>query len=777
MKMIFQIAKTELRNLFYSPVAWFLAIVFLVQCAIIYTNLTSSLARMQAINFENSPDFVDFGFSLTRMLVISVSQSVLRNLYLFIPLLTMGLMSREINNGTVKLLYSSPIKLRQIVLGKYLAIMIYNVILLLLLGIFFGSVLIDVRSADYGLILAGLLGFYLMVCAYTAIGFFMSSLTTYQIVSAIGSFVVLLVLSSIGNLWQKYDFVRDLTYFLSVDGRAEKMTLKGLVTTKDIIYFAVVVYMFLGFTLLKLRAARELKPWYVKAGRYLGVFASALTIGYISSRPALIGYWDASTGKINTIDLQTQKLLKDMGDEPLEVTLYTNIIGGNAVQGFPEKRNAYLTNMWENYVRFKPGISFKYEYYYDYNPGEDSSLFKQYPKKTLKEIASITAQLNETDFSRYVSGEEMHKKIDLKPEDYWLTMQLKYKGRTQILRTFPPFPHWPQEATTAAAFKRLVQNKWPKLYYLTGNLERSIYKLGEREYAHHSSVKRSEGTLVNNGFDVDSLNLDTQEMPADIAGLIIADPKVLLSAATLDKVKQYIDKGGNLLINGEPGKQQVLNPLLAQLGVRLLDGQLAQPSYDETPEKITPRYITENMSPLSKGMNAFLKEVIVKESDTIGLLMAGATGIAYTSDSNAFTIKPLAISVTPRAWLKAGAMVIDSTAPVFSPQEGDRMEPFPTALSLTRQVNNREQRIIVCSDADFMIPQRLITANAAFLSTIYSWLNYAEYPIYIPQYKPKDTLVTLSRNGAAVQKIVYVWVLPAALLLIGTILLIRRKRK
>lgn len=777
--MIFQIAKTELRNLFYSPVAWFLAIVFLVQCSIIYTNLSSMLARMQAIHIENTPDFVDFEFSLTKLLVVSVSQSVLKNLYLFIPLLTMGLISREINNGTVKLLYSSPIKLRQIVLGKYLAIMIYNVILLLLLAIFFGSAIIDVRSADYGLTLAGLLGFYLVICAYTAIGFFMSSLTTYQVVSAIGSFVVLLILSMIGNLWQRYDFVRDLTYFLSIGGRAEKMTLRGLITTKDIIYFAVIVYMFLGFTLLKLRAARELKPWYVKAGRYLAVFTTALAIGYISSRPALIGYLDATAGKTNTIDLKTQKLLKDMGDEPLEVTLYTNITGESALHGFPERRNIYLDNMWEKYVRFKPGISFKYEYYYDDDAAKnDSMLYKTYPGKTLKQIAALRAELSETDFSRYVSPEEMRKKADLKPEDYRLVMQLKYKGRTQFLRTFPTTPPWPSDAVVAAALKRVSQNKWPKLYYLTGNLQRSIYKMGEREYAVHSSLKINAGALINNGFDVDSLNLDTHDMPADITALVIADPKVLLSTTTLDKVRQYIDKGGNLLINGEPGKQHVLNPVLAQLGVRLLDGQLAEPSYDETPEKIKPRWIGENMAPLSKTISNFLEEVVKKPSDTVRMLMVGATAITYSSDSNAFTIKPLAMSVPPKAWLKAGTMVIDSTAPVYSPLEGDRMEQFPTALSLTRQLNNREQRIIVCSDADFMTAIRQnITANGHFLGAIYSWLNDGEYPIHIPVYKPKDTLVTLSRNGAAVQKIVYVWVLPAILLLLGTILLIRRKRK
>ena len=84
------------------------------------------------------------------------------------------------------------------------------------------------------LLLSAALGFYLLTCAYTAIGLFMSSLTSYQIISAIGTFAVIFILSRIGGLWQKIDFVRDLTYFLYLSGRTAKM-LTGLIASKDLI--------------------------------------------------------------------------------------------------------------------------------------------------------------------------------------------------------------------------------------------------------------------------------------------------------------------------------------------------------------------------------------------------------------------------------------------------------------------------------------------------------------------------------------------------------------
>jgi ABC-2 type transport system permease protein len=140
MNMVNKIAKTELRNLFYSPVAWFLAIAFMVQCAWFYTNSLEYMARWQDVMLRNNPKFKDFGqVSLTFNVFLNndgIFGHALQNLFLFVPLLCMGLISREINNGTIKLLYSSPVKLGEIVLGKFLAVMLYDLLLLGIMGIF-----------------------------------------------------------------------------------------------------------------------------------------------------------------------------------------------------------------------------------------------------------------------------------------------------------------------------------------------------------------------------------------------------------------------------------------------------------------------------------------------------------------------------------------------------------------------------------------------------------------------------------------------------------------
>ena len=773
--MVLKIAKAELRNLFYSPVAWFLLIAFLVQCGWFYTSILYTNANWQDIIIRNNPKFKEFDhFGFTRLLFFGqdgVFFNVLNNLYLFIPLLTMGLIGKEVQSGTIKLLYSSPVKLRQIIMGKYLAIMLYNLMLVLIVGIFFVTAAFNVRSVDYGMLLSALLGFYLLTCAYTAIGAFMSSLTTYQIVAALGTFLIIFGLTHIGSLWQRYDFVRDLTYFLFLSGRTEKM-LVGLITTKDVIYFLVVICIFLGFTLLKLKSAREIKPWYVKSMRYVAVLACGLLVGYISSRPILTGYWDTTAQKLNTIHEKTQKIIRELGEEELEVTLYTNLLGEGMTHGLPEYRNSYLTNMWEPYLRFKPGIKFNYVYYRDYDSTiQGNVLLKGYPGKTPEQIAQKICFYGDYDLSDWLKPEEIQKQINLKPEKLRTVMQLKYKGRTEFLRTFNDTKFWPDEFHVAAVFNRLLHPDAPGVGFITGHYERNTDKKGEREYRDHSAGKESRLALINLGFNVDTIPLETTEIPAGITTLVLADPKSALSPACQEKIRQYIDKGGNMMILGEPGKQQMVNPVLAHIGLKLKEGRLLQQLQYEVQDNAGAEFNNDGRCLLEHPELAVFKKMPVLDR---GLTMTGTATIAY-KDTNGFKASPILEVGNEISWVKIGPYVRDSARVFFHPEEGDYKGELITGVALHRMVKEKDQRIIVCGDADFLAnryPMRQMIGIR-----FYSWLANGVYPILLERPDPPDRRLTVTGPTAATLKIIYVWVLPALLLLAGTILLIRRKRK
>jgi len=815
MKLTFKIAKAELRNLFYSPIAWFLTIAFLVECAITYTKVINQYAGQQEMGGMG----LQWMRHLTQGVFTNPYQglftSVMQNLYLYIPLLTMGLISREINGGTISLLYSSPVKIREIVFGKYLAMLVYSFILLFVIGIFMVAGVFDIKSADYGMLLAAALGFYLLLCAYSAIGLFMSSLTSYQIVAAVSTFVMIGILSYIGTLWQSVDFVRDLTYFLSLSGRTSHM-LGGLITTKDVIYFLVIVYIFLGLTIYKLQSGRETKPWFVSAGRYAAIVISALIIGYITSRPSLIGYWDTTANQDNTLTANAQQIIKELGDDKLEITTYDNFLDNYYWFGMPEQRNDYL-GRWEPYLRFKPDIEFHYVNYYDMPLALGYNLFEGYKGKTIKQIAEQRAKGSDLPMSMFETPEQIKKEIDLKPELNRFVMKLTYKGRSTFLRVFNDQIQWPMEAEVSAAFKRLLHANMPVIGFVSGDGERKVGKKGDREYKTVTTDKTFRYALINQGFDVDSLSLNTQDIPDNIKALVIADPQSELSAAAIQKIKAYIAKGGNLLIAGEPGRQQMLNPLLKTLGVQLTNGMLVQQSEDFAPTLVLPH--------LTKTAIGFAKILDEPSVDTLPVSMNGVTGLSY-HDTSGFTIKPLLLTkaglvtntmrrnpdldlvnakddanatsggglrmvtmsggggfatatpVSVGGMMKIGAKGLAKRATLTSASN----EVFTTAVALTRQINGKEQRIVVSGDADLFSNSELgryspQVANFYFSTALFSWLDYGQFPIDASRPDAKDNRVTVSTDHVAFLKIVYIYILPGLILIFAAIFLIRRKRK
>src|SRR5258708_12310229 len=233
-------------------------------------------------------------------------------------------------------------------------------------------------------------------------------------------------------------------------------------------------------------------------------------------------------------------------------------------------------------------------------------------------------------------------------------MQLTYKGRTTFLRTFDDPIFWPDEQQVAAAFKRLLQAQLPKVYYVAGNLERSIYKRGEREFFMHSIYKLNRIALINHGFDVDTVSLDARDIPADASILVLADPKTTLSATTQRKIQEYVDKGGNLLVMGEPGKQAMLNPLLQQWGVQLMNGTLVEPTKTGIPHMGIP-YATHPPPELAEE-DIFLGyknlHALRDTNDSLKCLIPEETALSY-SPGAAFTATRLRMTVRQRHLPKA----------------------------------------------------------------------------------------------------------------------------
>ncbi|MET3880487.1 hypothetical protein [Chitinophaga sp. OAE865] len=188
--------------------------------------------------------------------------------------------------------------------------------------------------------------------------------------------------------------------------------------------------------------------------------------------------------------------------------------------------------------------------------------------------------------------------------------------------------------------------------------------------------------------------------------------------------------------------------------------------------------MTARMGEMARdGVSKIFYEKMAEGDTVLTVDMSGAASVVAT-DTNGFKPKPLFITRPGKDWLKKGALVTDSAAPVFNPLEGDTKAPFyATAVASSRRVGEKEQRIIVCGDADFLSTVRQKGAFTFVSREMFCWLNYEAFPIYGPQVQPNDALLRLTLTGANTVYVLFVWIIPALVALMGTILLIRRKRQ
>lgn len=769
MNMIYKIARAEIRNLFYSPIAWLIILVFYIVCSFQFVSPLVDGARIQEANLESNPLWEGFPSALSVGIFIDSIKKILENFYLFIPLLTMGVINREVNNGTIKLLYSSPIRIRDIVLGKYLGLVIFSLLLLIIVAVLFITGYCTIIHAEYKWYLAILLSLFLLTAAYIAIGMFLSSLTSYPIVAGILTFVVFFVLQELRDVWQQYDFFRDITYFLAMTNKAERI-IQGLITTRDVLYFIIIIMTFLIFTLIKLKSTQESRSWKVSFVRYFFVAIVMLTAGYFSSRPGYVGYMDVTRNKVNTIHPAMQATLKELDGSPLTVTLYTNILGRTPSIGLPQNRNNYIWEFWEKFVEFYPNIKYKYEYFYDIND-KNKDILSVFPGKSVKEVAEGMAKLFNTDLSRFKKPEEIRKLVNLKDEDMGLIMELEYKGKKEFFRTYPDTKVLPEQQHLCGSIRRLARGEAPKIYFTTGHYERSPYRNGEREYGYNTNYKGSRIALINLGVDVDTISLLHRDIPADADVLVVADPKSSIDTTEKRKIVEHINRGGNLIVYGEPGKQGILNPLLDHLGVILENGVLVIPSKQDLPNTFTATLTTvgKQMADEYPLVNARRKNI------QAGIYISGAAAIGYRRMDD-FKVEPIYGAFHRNGWIENGLFRADSAAPVFSAAEGDiKKDSFVIGVQLTRTIKNRQQRIMISGDADFMTPKRVWGADIQ--NGMFSWLLYNTYPVYANYADPVDVKLKIGFNNAQILYAIYIYVISACIVFCATLLLIRRKRK
>ncbi len=247
--MIRTLALRELRGLFLSPLAWAILAVVLFLLAWLFLAQVEYFQMVQPrlVSIPNAPGVTD-------IVVAPMLGDAAIILMLVTPLLTMRLIADERHNHTLPLLLSSPVSMTEIVLGKYLGLLLFFLILLALIALMPLSLLMG-GSLDFGTLAAGFLGLALLLAAYGAAGLFLSSLTRQPTVAAISTFGLLLLLWVIDWAGNARPGMSGVFAYLSLLRHYEPL-LKGLVNTKDVLYYLLFIATFLVLSIRRLDADR-----------------------------------------------------------------------------------------------------------------------------------------------------------------------------------------------------------------------------------------------------------------------------------------------------------------------------------------------------------------------------------------------------------------------------------------------------------------------------------------------------------------------------------------
>ncbi|MBV1875533.1 MAG: ABC transporter permease subunit [Cycloclasticus sp.] len=237
------IAGRELRSLFLSPLAWtILGVTQLILAYMFLTQIDYYLAiQPKLVGIPGAPGVTD-------LVVAPLFGNAAVILLLITPLLTMRTISDERRNKTISLLFSAPISLAEIVLGKFLAIFAFLLIILFSIALMPLS-LLTVGELDMGKFCACLLAMTLLMASFNALGLYMSAIASQPTVAAVGSFGALLLLwiidwagSNSGNSSNVLEYISIMRHFENL--------LRGLVNSTDVSYFVLFIA---GFLILSIR--------------------------------------------------------------------------------------------------------------------------------------------------------------------------------------------------------------------------------------------------------------------------------------------------------------------------------------------------------------------------------------------------------------------------------------------------------------------------------------------------------------------------------------------
>ncbi len=689
------------------------------------------------------------------------------------PILTMKVLAEERRQKTDQLLLTSPVSPVRIVLGKYLALV---TMFLIPVAVFccYPLLLSGFGTIPFGANYTALLGYFLLGCAYLAVGLFLSSLTESPVLAAVPTFgacfllymagsvnsmisgtafatyIAFLVIAALagmliygmtknkmisGGLFAAAVIALTICYFVKASllyGGIQKIIdvfnfgshfssfLNGILDLKGVLYYlsAIIVCCFLTVQ------SMEKRRWGYHRGSYSEGWTAAvlaiivvvnLTVGEI---PASLTRRDMTEQKFYSLSDQSREVLKGVDTD---ITIYEMVEDGTG--------DAMVENLLEQYA------------------GQNSHI--KVVKKDLVKYPAFTANYTEDTLeagSLILEAGERSRTIDA----YDL-----YEYSYSSYSYSPTKSAFDGEGQITSAIAYVTAENIPKLYVLEGHKEVSL-------------SAELEDQIAKENLETEPLSLVSAEaVPDDAAALLILSPQTDLSDEETEKILDYLKKGGKAFITSTYTGTVLpnFNSILEYYGVAPMDSVIVEGDgnyyHPQSALYLLPEIkSTEVTSSLVSG-NRYVFTAI---SQGIEILDSGRDTVEVTT----------LLETSGQAYAKRDAVNMTT----IEKEKGDLDGPFAVGVSVS---DSETETQLVYFGSGYLLEEQMNSAvsggNFELVMNCLSKLADHEATVAIASKSLEVEYLTLTAAGVHTLSIAVTAMLPAILLIFGGIIWYKRRKR
>lgn len=707
---MFAIYKRELKSFFQSMIGWLFvaAIIFLTGLYFFAINLLSGYASV-----ANTVASASFIYVLT------------------IPILTMRILSEERRQKIDQLTLTSPVSVGRIVLGKYLAMATVLMLPIMVVAVYplilslFGTVAF---AENY----TAILGFLLYGLAAIALGLFISSITESQVIAAIISFAAMFatyMMSGIVSLITSdenivLEFVATILSTLDFSSRFDQL-LNGQFDVRAVVYFLTVIAVLLFLTAQSIQKRRytvSVKNFRLGAYSFSSIIVCVVAAVFanmmVNELPEKYTCFDLTTNHLYSLSEETVNYL-----EGIEEDIHIYVLQSE------EDKDTILDSTLQKFAAKSEHITVEYK-----DPVKSPTFYKNYTD------GNITMN------SLIIESGKRYKVLDY--SDLY-EYEIDYNTYSQSMTGYDG------EGRIASAINYVTRDDMPVAYMITGHDELGM------DVSFTDAIEKQNITVE----ELTLLKIDA--IPEDAEFVMILSPGSDYSEEDAQKVIEYIEKGGQLLVTSTlfensaeslPNFQKILDCFNTTIVPGILVESNADYYYGE-PTYLLPEvmntYLTDGVYGKKYAFVPYAQGITVKETDDITYTSILQSSAASYSKQN-----------------------LNQSA-TYEMTENDLVGPFDLGVYVERVYGENTAGLFLFTSANiFTDAADMMVSNAnltIFTNCVEEYID-GEESIVIPVKTFTEEALVVSVGTAMFIGLTIVLFVPVLLLIVGFIIWYNRRK-